>query len=130
MSVQANRVEAITKKEIVRALSKKTGFTQYNCSKLYDAVVEVFAETILGGRAIPMVKFGRIEPFERPERKMYRLDNGTGIKLDENGEKVTYTVPPTRWVKFHMANSFKYQMNPGIYDDPYTDNPTDYSADD
>lgn len=115
MSRKTDRVEAITKKELVRAISKKTGFTQKNCSKALDAVIEVFAETILDGRAVPMLKFGRIEPYWKPERTLYKLDNETGIKLDENGEKVTYTFPKTRWVKFHMANFFKCKMNPGVY---------------
>lgn len=127
MSAKTNKVEAITKKEIVRSLSRKTGFTQYNCSKLYDAVIEVFTETILSGRAIPMIKFGRIEPFTRPERFMYYLDNDTGIKLDENGEKMSYIIPPTHCVKFHTANNLRMKLNPGIYNEPQE---VDISGDD
>lgn len=115
MSSRSDCVEAITKRELVRAIKKKTGFTIPNCTKAFDAVVEVFAETLLDGRAIPLVHLGRIEPYTKPERTMYYLDKNTGVRLNEDGSRITYTVPPTRWIKFHTAKYFKYKLNPGIY---------------
>lgn len=117
MSIRSNKVEAITKYELVRRIAKKTGFTIGNSTTALDAVVEAIADVMLEGRAVTFKCFGRLEPYTKTERKLYKLSTKTGIALDENGEKVTYTMPATKWIKFHMAQSFKYKMNPGIYDD-------------
>ena len=109
--------EAITKYELIRIIAKKSGYPIYQCSEIWEAFVEAMAETLDGGRAIVFKKLGRLEPYTKRERKMYVLSNETdcGIKLDENGEKVSYTFPPVRWIKFHIANNMKFRMNPGVY---------------
>lgn len=115
MSTSSSNVEMITKKELIREVSKRTHFTQANCTKAYDAIMEVIADTIADGRGVSIKSFGRLEPFTKKPRKMYYLDDKTGIKLDENGEKVSYMFPETRWVKFNMYFKMKCRMNPGIY---------------
>lgn len=64
-------------------------------------------------------KLGRLEPHTKKERKLYHLtpDVEGGIKLDENGERMSYIFPPVNIIKFHTANIMKQRMNPGIYSD-------------
>lgn len=121
MSYKANQAEAITKYELVRRISKKTGFTIANSTTALDAVAEALAEVMLEGRAVVFKKFGRLEPYKKSPRTMCRLSTETGVALDDNGEKITYEVPETRWIKFHMARYFKFKMNPGVYKDEPVD---------
>lgn len=111
----------ITKNEFIHLLSEKTGFTLKNCSIFYDAFAATVGEVLMSNRSIPLKKCGRIEPYIKPSRKLYKLDKDTGIKLDENGEKMSYTIPDTRWIKFVMTQKFKCKMNPEVYVDKYPD---------
>lgn len=115
MGITACKVDAMTQSELLHRLSEATGFTLKNCKIAYDALVEIMSDTIEEGRAIVFMNFGRIEPFVKHQRKMYKLVKGEGVELDENGQPVTYIVPETNNVKFHMANSYKYRLNPGIF---------------
>lgn len=121
MSKRACWVSAATKHEFVRSVAKKCGYPIYQCSEVWDACVETMAEVLEDGRAIVFKKLGRLEPYTKKERKMYYLSNESGIKLDENGEKASYTFPAVKWVKFHLANHMKFKMNPGIYTKDETD---------
>lgn len=117
MSKRPCYCEAVTKYEFVRLVAKKCGYPIYQCSDVWDACVEVMGDVLGDGRAIVFKKLGRLEPYTKSERIMYRLSDKTecGIQLDEQGNKVSYTFPPVRWIKFHLANYMKYKMNPGIY---------------
>lgn len=110
-----NKHDTITKDEIVRMMSKKTGFTIGNCKIAYDAVVEVLAEVIEDGRSIVFQKFGRLEPHTKKPRKYYKLDKDTKFKLDDAGRPETYIFPAVRTVRFHMSERYKYRLNPGVY---------------
>lgn len=107
--------ELVTKKEFIRRMSHITGFTQGNCTIALDAVVELMKEIMLEGRGIYFFKFGWLEPFKKPPRQMYRL-NDKGIERDENGNRVGYIFPETTWLKFRMTEGFKSLINPGVYD--------------
>ena len=107
----------VTKKEFIRRLSEKTGFTHANSKIFFDALIEVMIEIMLEDRCVYFAKFGWFEPYQKPPRLMYRLDNDTGIRLDENGEKVTYMMPETTWIRFKMTEKFKHLINPGVYKD-------------
>ena len=72
-------------------MSELTGFTHANCTIAFDAIVQIITETLLGGRGIYLFKLGWIEPYKRPPRKMYRIDDKMGVLLDENGEKILTT---------------------------------------
>lgn len=126
MSYKANQTEAITKYDLVRRISKITGFTIANSTIALDAVAEAISDVMLEGRAVVFKKFGRLEPYKKSKRTMCRLSTETGVALDTNGEKITYEVPETKWIKFHMAQCFKYKMNPGVY----TNEPVDTSDSD
>ena len=98
-------------------MSELTGFTHANCTIAFDAIVQIITETLLGGRGIYLFKLGWIEPYKRPPRKMYRIDDKMGILLDENGEKISYIFPETNWIRFRMTEGFKFAFNPGVYKD-------------
>ncbi len=114
-SSNKNQPEMITKTEFIKRMSYDTGFTQANCRIAYDSFVNIMKETLLEGRGLYFIKLGWLEPYIKPPRKMFRLD-GNGVMLDENGNKVEYIFPETRWVKFRITQKFKRDMNPGIYD--------------
>lgn len=119
MSKKDKFAPSITKNEFIHLLSEKTGFTLKNCSVFYDAFADTLAEVLVSNRGIHLKKCGVIQPYLKPPRSLYQLDAKTGIKLDENGEKVRYTVPETRWIKFVMTHKFKCRMNPDVYTDKY-----------
>lgn len=123
MSVTPNQVSAASKYEIMHKMSEKTGFTLKNCSIAYEALVEIFGDIIEEGRAVVFRKFGRIEPYVKPPRKMYKLVSGEGIAHDDAGRLVSYTFPAVNCVKFHMSQKYKFRINPGIYanEEIYTD---------
>ena len=115
MSKQPNKVSAITKDEILHSMSDKTGFTLGNCRKAYDALVEVFRETMLDGRAIVFKKFGRLEPYTKKPRLFYRINREEGLMRDAAGRPETFVFPECKNVKFMITTGFKHKMNPEIY---------------
>lgn len=123
MSHTPCKVESLTKSELLHKMSQKTGFTLRNCNIAYNALVEIFADTIEEGRAIVFQKFGRIEPYVKPPRKLYKLVQNKGLEKDAAGRPVSYIFPAVNMVKFHMSNFFKWRLNPGIYsnEEIYTD---------
>lgn len=110
----SNKVVAATKDEIIHRISEKTGFTLANSKTAFDAVIEVISDVLADHRSVVFRGFGRLEPFIMPQRKMYRI-NKDGVQKDEDGKPKSFIFPQTTWVKFNMAQSFKYKMNPGIY---------------
>lgn len=107
--------EMITKTEFIKRMSCDTGFTQGNCRIAYDAFVKIMKETLLEGRGLYFIKLGWIEPYIRPSRELVKLGH-EGVMYDENGNMLKYTFPETKWIRFRIAQTFKRDINPGIYD--------------
>lgn len=59
----------MNKKEMVDAMTAKSGMTKTDSKKALDAMLEVIGETLRNGESVSLVGFGSFNVIERPERK-------------------------------------------------------------
>lgn len=59
----------MNKKEMVDAMTLKSGMTKTDSKKALDAMLEVIGETLKKGENVALVGFGSFAVVERPERK-------------------------------------------------------------
>lgn len=59
----------MTKEELIKAMSQKSGLTKKNCEKALNTLTEVITETLAKGEKIQLVGFGSFEVRQRAERK-------------------------------------------------------------
>ena len=89
----------MNKKDLVRTVSEKTGFTQKDVMTVVDSVVETIMNSVVN-EEINITGFGKFLAVERAGRIM---------RNPATGEQVT--VPSKKSVKFKPAKSFKDLVN-------------------
>ncbi len=89
----------MTKREIVKSVSEKTGFTQKDVLTVVDNVFETIANVVVN-EDVAITGFGKFATSERAARTM---------RNPLNGEQVQ--VPAKKVLKFKPAKSLKDSIN-------------------
>ena len=89
----------MTKREIVKSVSEKTGFTQKDVLTVVDNVFETIAN-VVANEDVAITGFGKFATSERAARTM---------RNPLNGEQVQ--VPAKKVLKFKPAKSLKNSIN-------------------
>lgn len=89
----------MTKREIVKSVSEKTGFTQKDVLTVVDNVFETIANVVVS-EDVAITGFGKFATSERAARTM---------RNPLNGEQVQ--VPAKKVLKFKPAKSLKDSIN-------------------
>lgn len=89
----------MTKREIVKSVSEKTGFTQKDVLTVVDNVFETIAN-VVANEDVAITGFGKFATSERAARTM---------RNPLNGEQVQ--VPAKKVLKFKPAKSLKDSIN-------------------
>lgn len=89
----------MTKREIVKSVSEKTGFTQKDVLTVVDNVFETIAN-VVANEDVAITGFGKFATSERAARTM---------RNPLNGERVQ--VPAKKVLKFKPAKSLKDSIN-------------------
>ncbi|OKZ51711.1 MAG: DNA-binding protein [Clostridiales bacterium 41_21_two_genomes] len=71
----------MNKKELVAAISEKSGLKKVDVDKALDAFTAVTAEALAAGDKIQLVGFGTFEVAERPARQARNPKNGQMIEV-------------------------------------------------
>ena len=71
----------MNKKELLRALSQKTGMTNQDAKKAVEAFTEIMSDTLVSGGKIQLVGFGTFEVSERAEREGRNPQTGETMKI-------------------------------------------------
>lgn len=86
----------MNKKEIIKAISAKTGYAQRDVTEVIDVMIDTITETLEKGESVNFAGFGRFEVVSRAGR------NGVNPKT---GAKIT--IAPKRVPKFRPGKNFK-----------------------
>jgi DNA-binding protein HU-beta len=100
-SLTTRRRNEMTKADLVKLLSEKTGATQSEASKAIDAVFEGLKGALVNGEAITVVGFGTLKVMERSERQGRNPRTGEAI-----------TIAAQKTVKFSIGKRLKEHLNP------------------
>ena len=71
----------MNKKELVAAISEKSGLKKVDVDRALDAFTAVTAEALAAGDKIQLVGFGTFEVAERPARQARNPKNGRASKV-------------------------------------------------
>ena len=71
----------MNKKELLRALSQKTGMTNQDAKKAVEAFTEIMSDTLVSGGKIQLVGFGSFETLSRGARTVRNPRTGEVIKI-------------------------------------------------
>ena len=93
----------MTKAEIMKELSDKTGVTKKDAEAVVGALVNLITETVAAGDKITIVGMGTFESVDVKERV------GTIMMGDRKGEQ--YVTPAHKSVKFKAAKALKEAVN-------------------
>ena len=89
----------MTKKEMIRRVSEKTGFTQKDVLVVVDSVFDTITNTVVG-EDVAITGFGKFITTERAARTMRNPSTGADI-----------TVPAKKSIRFKPAKSLKDSVN-------------------
>ena len=89
----------MTKREIVKSVSEKTGFTQKDVLTVVDNVFETIANVVVN-EDVAITGFGKFATSERAARTMRKPLNGEQVQ-----------VPAKKVLKFKPAKSLKDSIN-------------------
>ena len=89
----------MTKREIVKNVSEKTGFTQKDVLAVVDNVFETIANTVVN-EDVAITGFGKFATTERAARTMRNPSTGEQVQ-----------VPAKKSIRFRPAKSLKDSIN-------------------
>ncbi len=90
----AKKTRTVTKKEIVRCLHEKTGFSARSLARVVDRLFEEIKLALERGEEVKIVRFGNFEPYQRPSRRGVSPKDGQPIFI--KGKKtVVFRPSPT-----------------------------------
>ena len=89
----------MTKREIVKNVSEKTGFTQKDVLTVVDNVFETIAKTVVN-EDVAITGFGKFATTERSARTMRNPSTGEQVQ-----------VPAKKSIRFRPAKSLKDSVN-------------------
>ena len=92
--------KAMTKTELIAAISEKTGSDRKSVSSTLDAIAEIVASEVADGGAVTLPGIGKIVCRERPERTVRNPATGEQLKK-----------PADRAVKVTIAKPLKESVN-------------------
>lgn len=90
----------MTRKDIIRELSKRTGLSPSQSTHAVNGVIDIFADTLVSGETIYLRGFGTIKTVQRAAKTGRDISRGTNI-----------TIPPCKQVKFITCNELKARIN-------------------
>lgn len=71
----------MNKKELLRALSQKTGMTNQNAKKAVEAFTEIMSDTLVSGGKIQLVGFGSFETLSCGARTVRNPRTGEPVEV-------------------------------------------------
>ena len=74
----------VTKKELITAIAKKSGFTKKDIKVALEATTEVFKELIIDGLEVPFGDLGRFSTSVRAERTCPNIHTGATMVIPEH----------------------------------------------
>jgi len=89
-------MEALTKRELIKNLSARTGLTQKQVKKVLDGIFSEIASCLVSGKAVKILGFGSFSVYERKERK--------GIN-PRTGEEIV--IPARRAIRFKPSKNLR-----------------------
>ncbi len=84
----------VTKKEIVRYLHERSGFSARSLARVVDRLFEEIKLALERGEEVKIVRFGNFEPYQRPSRKGVSPKDGRPIQI-EGKKTVVFRPSPT-----------------------------------
>lgn len=90
----------MTRKDIIRELSKRTGLSQSQSTHAVNGVIDIIADTLVSGGTIYLRGFGTIKTVQRAAKTGRNISRGTKI-----------TIPPCKQVKFIAYNGLQARIN-------------------
>ena len=87
-------MEALTKRELIKNLSAKTGLTQKQVKKVLDGVFSEIATALASGKAVRIAEFGSFSVYERKERRGRNPRTGKEI-----------VIPARRAIRFRASKT-------------------------
>ena len=88
------------KKQMVAAIAKKADLTKVDSEKAYDAILEVFHETLASGGELNLIGFASLKVVQRAER--------TG-RNPQTGDLMT--IPASKTIRFKAGKLLKDAVN-------------------
>lgn len=88
------------KKDLIKAVSEKSGFSQKDVNACVTSLLEVVEETLAVGEDITLTGFGKFEVVKTEERTCRNPITGGAV-----------TVPPKNRVKFRVGKKLKDKVN-------------------
>jgi len=89
-------MEALTKRELIKNLSARTGLTQKQVKGIVDGIFSEIASCLVSGKAVKILGFGSFSVYERKERK--------GIN-PRTGEEIV--IPARRAIRFRASKNLR-----------------------
>lgn len=86
----------MTKKEMIKEVAEKTGFTQKDITAVVDATMETIVDKVKVGEDVKLSGFGTFELVERAERQGRNPQTGETIMIEA-----------TKAPKFKASQGFK-----------------------
>ena len=71
----------MNKKELLRALSQKTGMTNQDAKKAVEVFTEIMSDTLVSGGKIQLVGFGSFETLSRGTRTVRNPRTGEPVEV-------------------------------------------------
>lgn len=71
-----------SKKELITAIAEKTGMTQEEAERAFNATFDVIAEELAAGNKVNIFNFGTFKPKQRREREGRNPQNGEAITIE------------------------------------------------
>jgi DNA-binding protein HU-beta len=91
----------MTKADLIRFLSEKTGSNQKLTSKAIDTILDGMREALGKGEAVTIIGFGTLKVVERSERQGRNPRTGEVI-----------LIPAQKSVRFSVGKGLKEELNP------------------
>lgn len=85
----------MTKAEIIREVSKRTGIILSQTTKTFDSIIEVMSEALKEGEKITINSFGTFHVKEQEERT---------VTFNKDGK--SYHVPKRKKIRFKQSDKF------------------------
>lgn len=89
----------MTKKELIKSVSEKVGFTQKDITVVIDAVISTISNT-LATEEVSIAGFGKFEAINKPERTMRNPATGGSV-----------IVPAKKSPRFKASKTLKDTVN-------------------
>jgi len=111
--------DMVKMKDFAKEISKRTGFTVTDITKVWRTGIEIIIEYMKANRAIALPKIGMIYPFIKPARVVMSMNGGIGTPT-----KMTMA---SRWIvkyqpgKFIKEELLKYPPTEEEVDNLYED---------